>query len=95
MNYALRGSQQQYFHVDGHEWPTLLVEIANWLLATNSAVDAISFEEHESNYVSALLTHSSTYTQPCENPFPTYAKGELRVRSGTVQRWNGHSWDSL
>lgn len=67
-------SRIQYFIVRGHEWPTLLHAVSQWLLDTNASVDAIHFAENpeaeEGAYIEAYVLHSSTYTVPCKDPSP-------------------------
>ena len=69
MHYQVQHSSE-YFHVYGHEWPTLFVEMAEWLLETNVCVDGISFFEQVEGeeYVSATINHSSKYTKTLDRP---------------------------
>lgn len=67
----------EYFHIEGHEWPRLLVEVAKWLVETNTAVDGIVLREiftddhlaSDDHYVCATVYYTSSYTEPAQDPF--------------------------
>ena len=68
---------QEYFHVTGLEYPTLLVNLAKWLMETNVSPDHIVIDSQftddvhaeDEYYVSATVSYTSTLTKKFDDPF--------------------------